>query len=173
MPRVAFCTLGFMRAAAGQPLVQGFMDRLDSVGMAVEAADGFLWWDGYVGREGWAGRHAMPEAFPDGEHSDAAATLSLWSDLASVRAFAYHDPHAEALRGRADWFLKTDWPTYVAWWVDDDQVPSWADAMERLAHLHDHGSTPHAFTFTLAFDPAGQPYSLRVAGSASRAEDPA
>jgi hypothetical protein len=46
------------------------------------------------------------------------------------------------LRRRKEWFRKPQWPTYVAWWVSDDHVPTWAEAVERCEHLHDHGASP-------------------------------
>ena len=35
----------------------------------------------------------------------------------------------------------------VLWWVEADQIPSIADAEERLVYLRQFGPTPHAFTF--------------------------
>lgn len=86
-----------------------------------------------------------------------ASTLSLWRSLESVRAFAYGRLHRDALRHRADWFLPRQWPSHVAWWVTDDEVPSWSQAADRLEHLYAHGSTPFAFDFRHPFDAAGNP----------------
>jgi hypothetical protein len=79
------------------------------------------------------------------------------SDLESVYPFAYQGLHGEALRLRREWFVKPAWPTYVAWWVGDADEPSWEDAFRRMEHLHDHGPTPYAFTFSTPFDAEGHP----------------
>ena len=90
----------------------------------------------------------------------APATLSLWADLESVYAFAYRGPHAEALSKRKEWFVKADWPTYVAWWVDDDLVPTYQEAIQRQRHVHENGPTPYAFDFKTPFDEAGSPVRM-------------
>jgi hypothetical protein len=48
----------------------------------------------------------------------------------------------------------------VAWWVEDDHIPTRQDASQRLEHLHDHGSTPHAFGFKTPFDDVGKPWRM-------------
>ena len=74
-------------------------------------------------------------------------------DLESV--YAYNGRHMEALKKRSEWFVKPEWPTYVAWWVEDGETPTREDAARRLEHLHDKGSTPHAFDFKTPFDADG------------------
>ena len=64
------------------------------------------------------------------------------------------------LSKRKEWFVPPEWPTYVAWWVDDDHQPDWVEAAERHEHLHDKGPTPHAFTFKTAFTPTGDAFDL-------------
>ena len=89
-----------------------------------------------------------------------AATLSLWDDLESVYAFAYYGRHAEALKKREDWFVKPEWPSFVAWWVENGQIPTWEDACSRLELLNEEGSTPHAFDFKTPLDSAGTPWRM-------------
>jgi hypothetical protein len=96
----------------------------------------------------------------DPDQDTEAATLSLWRDLESVHAFAYSGHHLEALRQRADWFEPRRWPTYVAWWVSDDKIPSWDEAYARLERLHAEGPTADAFDFHHPFDPDEQPARL-------------
>ena len=61
----------------------------------------------------------------------------------------------EALKKRSEWFVNPEWPTYVAWLVEDRETPTEEDAASRLEHFHDKGSTPHAFDFKTPFDSAG------------------
>ncbi|MGI8477058.1 MAG: DUF3291 domain-containing protein [Thermomicrobiales bacterium] len=185
MPRVAFVTFGILREAGGHPQVQGFYDR----NMAVFAASGSS--HGHIGHHGDAhvdlrsynvgvegdrfgaystGRFVTPE-FAGRE----AQTLSVWTDLDAVFAFAYGALHLEALRLRTDWFLRPDWPTYAAWWVADDHWPDWREANARLEHLHDHdhGASAFAFDFRSPYDPDGRSTRLdrrRVAESRPRPE---
>ena len=50
------------------------------------------------------------------------------------------------------------------WWVPAGTVPTVAEAEQRLIHLHEHGPTPHAFTFR-------EPFPAPDAASVARDED--
>ena len=155
MSRIAFYTFGILREEKGHEQVQGFFDRIESVFAAAENAEGFIDRD----RGEWGDRVA-PRFFDRNRHASAPATLSLWTDLESVYAFAYRDAHGEAFHKRREWALKPEWPTYVAWWVDDDHIPTREEACQRHEHIHDHGPSAYAFGFSQPFDEKGQPGEL-------------
>ena len=56
--------------------------------------------------------------------------------------------------------MNSEWPFYVAWGAEDDHIPTRQDASQRLEHLHDHGSTPHAFDFKTPFGDVGKPWRM-------------
>jgi hypothetical protein len=163
--RIAFFTLGVLKAPVGDSVVQGFVDRVGSVYAAAEGSAGFFERsirDLQTWEHSW-GPVIAPRCVPDGlALTQFAMTLSLWCDLESVAAFAYHGVHREALSLRADWFDRGPWPSYVAWWVDGERRPDWREAVDRIDHLHDHGPTPTAFTFRQPFDSAGAPARMRA-----------
>ena len=161
--RIAFFTLGVLKGPVGDPLVQGFVDRLASVYAAAEGSTGFFArsirnvdrWE-----HSW-GPVLAPTCVPASLGlNQIAMTLSVWQDLESVAAFAYRGVHAEALAKRGDWFERGPWPGFVAWWIDAQHQPNWAEAVERIDRLHAMGSTPAAFNFRQPFDSAGQPAKL-------------
>ena len=152
MAKLAFYTFGILREKKGHPQVQGFWDRVDDVFSQAARSDGFLELD-----NGRWGDYVSPRFFEPDKHASAPATLSLWKDLESVFAFAYKNIHSEALKLREEWALKPEWPTYAAWWVEDDQFPAREDACKRLEHLHDKGSSPFSFNFKKSFDKDGNP----------------
>jgi hypothetical protein len=163
--RIAFFTLGVMKAPVGEAVVQGFVDRIGDVYAAAEGSAGFFERsvrDVTTWEHSW-GPVLVPQCLPN-EHplTQYAMTLSLWCDLESVAAFAYHGAHREALSRREDWFIRGPWPTYVAWWVTGDHRPNWREAIDRADHLHDHGSTPRAFTFRQPFDSTGAPARMKA-----------
>jgi len=96
----------------------------------------------------------------DGEETQAT-TLSLWTCIESVYAFTCGGLHFRAFQQREKWFRKPQWPSYAAWWVADDQIPTWREASDRLEHLHDHGPTPFAFDFKVMFGADNEPYVSR------------
>jgi hypothetical protein len=152
------------------PASQGFRDRIAAAVQTMEQADGFIASE-FDESPVW-GDLVLPKAVDRPEFANRYAyTLSLWEDLDAVFAYAYHAAHGEALRHRAEWFCKGDWPVYVAWWVDDDHIPTLREAAERNDHYHQFGSTPTAFDFKHAFDAHGNPIKIdrqRVREKASK-----
>src|SRR5437899_5362808 len=156
--KLAFMTVGILREPVGHAQVQGFVDRIGEVYGAAEASDGFH--DRSIRDVGtWLhswGPVELPACFPaPPEETQIAMTLSLWKDLESVAAFTYHGPHGEALTKRREWFENYNLPVYVAWWVKDDHAIEWKEGNARLEHLHGHGPTAFAFSFSRPFDAEG------------------
>jgi hypothetical protein len=164
--RIAFFTLGVLKAPVGDPIVQGFVDRVGDVYAVADGSAGFFdrsVRDVQTWEHSW-GPLVVPTCAPDGIGlNQLAMTLSLWRDLESVAAFAYHGIHREALSRRLDWFTSGPWPSYVAWWVDGAHKPDWPEAVERIDHLHAHGPTPTAFSFRKPFDAMGAPARMKAA----------
>ncbi len=154
---IAFYTVGLLKHPYEHPELSGLWRAGSSVFGAAEASAGFLNqvpWDGVT----------APEFSPLGQ-TYPAQTLSVWVDLEAVFAFAYRGAHAQAMRRRKKWFLDGDeQPSYVAWWIEENQTPTWAEAVERHAHLYEHGPTAHAFTFKAPFDVSGNATQLRRRG---------
>jgi hypothetical protein len=153
MPRIAFYTFGILHEPYGHPRVQGFVDMIQPVFEAARKSEGFI----DLNSEPPGDKRATPKFYDREKHAAAPATLTWWKDLESVFAFAYSGLHAEALKHRHEWALKPEWPTYAAWWIDDDHIPTRQEAVERIEHLHDNGSTPFAFDFRKPFDASGNP----------------
>jgi hypothetical protein len=162
--RISFFTLGVLKAPVGDPAVQGFVDRLGDVYAAAEGSAGFFarsvrnvqTWE-----HSW-GPVIAPKCVPEGlALTQLAMTVSLWRDLESVAAFAYRGAHGEALSRRSDWVISGAWPSYVAWWVDEQHQPDWKEAVSRIDLLHTQGSTPAAFTFRQPFDSKGERATMR------------
>lgn len=169
--RLAFFTFGVMHAPVGTDVVQGFVDRIADVYAAADGSAGFFARsirDVHTWEHSWGPMRLPQCAPPDLPMTQFAMTLSLWRDLESVAAFAYHGVHREALSHRAEWFRTGAWPAYAAWWVDGAHRPDWQEAIERIDRLHTQGASAHAFTFRQPFDPAGAPTRMRA-----RSADPA
>lgn len=166
MPRLAFTTFAIMKGAYGDPVVRGFEKLTPPVFKKAEQAAGFIDrarelddQDELTNFErdwGVWGKFAVP-SFYDGGFETAtdtrASTLSLWESIEAVWAFAYGGLHERALVQRHKWFRKPEWPSYAMWWVADDHIPTWAEAVERLEYLHANGPTPRAFDFKQRFGP--------------------
>ena len=164
MPNVAFFTYGVLRETADHPQMQDFWERVPPNFVVAEQSDGFL--DRSRFKPGTT-VHDWGEAAVSQFHRETEfdrtripRTLSLWNDLESVFAFAYSGSHAEAMSHRKQWFLRPEWPSYVAWWVADGHTPQWSEAVERHQHLFDYGPSPYAFDFKDPFGASGESTQL-------------
>lgn len=158
-------TYGQLLEEFGHPTVQGFVDRVPGVFKSADSTPGFVGrsernlenssqcWGDVVTPKCWGGVTTLK----------SAATLSLWDDLEAVTAFAYHGAHGEAMKLRNDWFEHPGLPEHVAWWIDEGEPVDWQMAADRMDHLHTHGSTAHAFSLRVPFNPAGEPSRVDAA----------
>lgn len=159
MARIAFMTYAVLAEVWDDPANKGFRERIDAAVRTLEQSSGFIASD-FDESPAW-GEMQTPRVLDRPEFADRfAVTLSLWEDLESVFAYAYHAAHGESLRHRHEWFIRGEWPVYVAWWVADDQQPTWAEAIARYDSLHERGPAPEAFDFKQPFDANGSPVKL-------------
>ena len=163
MPKLAFYTAGPLHEPRDHPRTKGFLDRVPFVFASAENSNGFV--DRAPQRSTgkqdarWGDPRAEPR-FVVNENDAAPATISLWEDLESVYAFAYYGRHMEAVSKGKEWFRKSEWPFYVAWWVEDDHIPAREEAVAKMEKLHDQGATPDAFDFKTPFDANGDPWRM-------------
>lgn len=169
---LALTTFAILKKPYGFDEVQEFDDRTPFVFSLAESSPGFVAratetddpkksnFDRDWGK--W-GQFAVPRFYTYGRSTGTdqrASTLSVWTDLISVRNFVFSGLHKEALNKRSEWFLKPEWPTYACWWIDFDHTPTWQEACDKLEELHDFGQTAAVFDFKNPFDQFGQPFKF-------------
>ena len=131
MARLAFLTFGLMRAPTGDPAVRGFEIRIAATYERAAESPGFL--GSFAEQPGSGGVAVRPARWADPAYAARSAiTMTLWTDLESVHAFAFGPAHSGVLRRGHAWMEHGDWPRHVAWWVDDDEMP---DPRRRLPPL--------------------------------------
>ncbi len=81
--------------------------------------------------------------------------MSTWESIESLHDYVYKGDHARTMRDRRNWFLPSEGPTLVCWWVPTGHRPTVEEAQERLDLLRREGPTPEAFTFRVHFPPPG------------------
>jgi Domain of unknown function (DUF3291) len=157
--RLAFLTFGLMRAPTGDPAVRGFEIRIAATYERAAESHGFL--GSFAEESGSGGLAVRPERWAAPAYAARSAiTMTLWTDLESVRAFAFGPSHSGVLRRGHAWREHGDWPRHVAWWVADDEVPTPAEACRRYDLLDELGPAPDAFTFEVPYDADGAPVDL-------------
>jgi len=79
--------------------------------------------------------------------------MSVWENLAALRAYVYDGAHVAVMGRRREWFSAFGAAYTALWWVPAGHRPNPGEAKERLEHLQAHGDTPEAFSFKRPFAP--------------------
>ncbi len=147
---LAQINIGRMKAALEDPVMAGFVARLEDINALADRIDGFVW-----RLQGGEGNNTYLRPYDD---ERVIVNMSVWETIEQLRAFVYGSAHAEVLQQRRDWFEKFDGTTTALWWIPKGHVPSVDEAKKRLALLEAHGPTPFAFTFKTPFEAVIAPW---------------
>jgi len=131
-------------ATVDDPSMADFLAQLAAVNQLAESSPGFVW-----RLQDDSGDATAIQAFDDPK---LLVNMSLWTSVETLREFVYRNPdHRSVMADRKRWFVATEGPHMVLWWIPSDQRPSVKQARDRLAHLATFGPTEHAFTFAKTF----------------------
>lgn len=132
-----------VKAPLDDPLMAGFVARLDEINTLADRSAGFIW------------RLQTPEGnatyVRPYDDERILVNMSVWETVEHLRQYVYRSTHAELLRQRHTWSDKLDGAYIALWWVPIGHRPSVDEAKQRLAHLDSNGPTPFAFTFRHTF----------------------
>src|SRR5215813_10444484 len=142
---IAQVNIGRMKGALEDPVMAGFVARLDEINALADRSPGFVW-----RLQTEAGNATDLRPFDDDR---ILLNMSVWETIEALRAYVHESAHREVLRERHAWFERFEGVYAALWWVPAGHRPSTAEARERLALLADRGPTPSAFTFKDAFPP--------------------
>jgi hypothetical protein len=136
-----------MRAPLDDPLLAGFVARLEEINALADSMPGFVW---RLQTDGGDATALRPYA-----DDRILFNLSVWKTPEQLRDFVYRSMHVDVMRQRKSWFERFDGMYYALWWVPADHIPSIEEAKERLEYVRTHGETAYSFSFTRLFPPPG------------------
>ncbi len=142
---IAQVNIGRIRAELDDPIMAGFVNRLEEINALADASPGFVW-----RLQTNEGNATYFRPFGD---ERTLLNMSVWRDVASLRHYVYQTAHRELLRQRHAWFEKFEGSYTALWWVPVGHIPGIDEAKRRIAHLDVHGPTQFAFTFKSVFEP--------------------
>lgn len=140
---VAQVNIGRIKAPLEDPVMAGFVARLDEINGLADASPGFVW-----RLQTAAGNATYFRPYDDDR---VLVNMSLWESVAALRQFVYRTAHVELLRQRQQWFEPLARAYVALWWVPQGHLPGIDEAKQRLAYLDEHGPTEFAFTFQRIF----------------------
>ncbi len=142
---IAQVNIGRIRAELNDPIMAGFVNRLEEINALADASPGFVW-----RLQTNEGNATYFRPFAD---ERTLLNMSVWRDVESLRHYVYQTAHRELLRQRHAWFEKFEGSYTALWWVPAGHIPGIDEAKRRIAHLDTHGPTQFAFTFKSVFEP--------------------
>lgn len=138
--------MGRIKAPLDDPIMAGFMARLDEINALADRSPGFVW--RLQTTEGNA------TYFRPYEHDDhILLNMSVWESIEALKHYVYRTIHAEVMRQRQQWFEKFQGEFIALWWVPVGHIPGIDEAKKRIAHLNKYGPTQFAFNFKNIFQP--------------------
>ncbi|MEU0488562.1 DUF3291 domain-containing protein [Nocardiopsis changdeensis] len=147
--QLAQFNIGRLKAPLSDPSMEGFTSQIEPVNLMAEKAPGFVWRLIEEGKEDATGLRPFGDSY--------LVNYSVWEDLETLWDFTYRTDHLELLRGRREWFERSEGPHLVLWWIPSGTIPSVEEAGRRLDLLREHGPSPEAFTLRTHFPPPATP----------------
>lgn len=142
---LAQLNIGRMLAPLDDPVMAGFVARLEEINALAERSPGFVW-----RLQSDEGDATSIRVFED---ERIIVNMSVWESIEQLKDYAFRTAHSELLKQRRQWFEKFERAYSVLWWIEAGHIPTVEEAQQRLEHLQQHGETPHAFTFQKLFLP--------------------
>ena len=137
---LAELNIGRLVAPPDDPRVAEFMGALDRVNGLGKRSPGFVWMMEGSGEPGTGNTENSI-----GDDAQMVANLTVWKSVDALEHFVVNTIHRLFFQRRAEWFEVLGGRHFVMWWIEEGHRPTLDEALERLAHLEQHGNTDHAF----------------------------
>lgn len=145
MFHLAQVNIARLRAPITDPILQGFVSRIQEIHELADGSEGFVW------------------RFKDEEHGTGYVqvfgddrllfNMSVWESVGALKQFTYRSSHRELLGSRELWFERMPGPYAAMWWLPAGTLPSIEDAKARLDSLAVNSDTAYSFSFRKVFAP--------------------
>ncbi|MEO0357265.1 MAG: DUF3291 domain-containing protein [Pseudomonadota bacterium] len=142
---LAQLNIGRLVAATDDPRVKDFMDNLDRINGLGKRMPGFVWMAEGSGEPGTGNTDAKIDGDPL-----FVSNLTVWEDVKALETFVWGTIHKQFYDRKTEWFELMGDQHFVMWWIPVGHRPTLEEALDRLAHLKDHGDSDHAFGWSFA-----------------------
>jgi hypothetical protein len=79
--------------------------------------------------------------------------MSVWRSVQDLKRYAFDSAHLHFYRRRNEWMDPVPRAHAAMWWMPEPELPTVAEAKDRLLELDQRGPTAFAFTFAKPFAP--------------------
>ncbi len=143
---IAQLNIAQAKAPLDTPVMKDFVDNLEPVNAMAESSEGFIW--RLKDEEGDATK------IPIFNDPSLLVNMSVWASVESLKHFIFKTHHLTFLQRKGEWFEKMPMANQVLWWIQEDHIPTVAEAEQRLIYLRENGESPYAFSFRSKYEPA-------------------
>ncbi len=138
---VAQVNIGRVKAPVEDPLMAGFVARLDEINALADRSPGFVW-----RLQTPVGNATYFRPYPEDDR--ILINMSVWESALQPCAITFTRQLTPNSSGKEKRGSRGSPVLYTAlWWVPAGHRPGMDEATKRLAHLEKHGPTQFAFTF--------------------------
>jgi hypothetical protein len=131
------------RAQMDAPEMADFVKWLEPINAIADSSPGFVW-RLQTGDGNATSLRVMNDDM-------MLINMSVWESVEALHDFIYRTQHRDVFARRSEWFERLTEPYVALWWIRAGDLPTIADAEQRITHLRTHGPTPHAFTLKTTF----------------------
>jgi hypothetical protein len=135
---LAELNIGRLRYEIEDPRMADFVNNLATINALAERSRGFVW--RYQDDSGNA-----TNTRPYADDRRIAINMSVWESVETLEKYVWQTVHKRFYGRRHEWFEKFEGPYFVMWWVPNGHRPTVMEAIERLEHLKNNGSSAYAF----------------------------
>jgi heme-degrading monooxygenase HmoA len=143
---LAQANVAYALAPADSPLLAEYIARLDEMNRLADESPGFVW------RYLTDSRDAAQREFDD---PYVLFNMSVWKSIEDLHRYTYRTAHSEVYAARRKWFASetavVGGHALAMWWIPAGEIPTVAEAKERMALVTRVGPTERAFTFKQRF----------------------
>lgn len=147
---LAQANVAYAIAPTNDPRLADYMARLDEINQLADASPGFVW--RYLTDSRDQGQREFTDPY-------VLFNMSVWESVDALHAYTYRTAHSEVYAARKKWFVDeksvVGGHALAMWWIPRGELPTVADAKERLALITAEGPSERAFTFKKRFAPPG------------------
>ena len=135
--------IGKINAELDDPIMSGFVQRIEEINSLAEHSKGFVW--RFQTEEGDA------TYFRPFEDTRILFNMSVWEEVEDLMNYVYASQHLELLKAKNEWFTKLGEAHLALWWVKKGHIPTVEEALEKLKFIKQNGPTSAVFTFAKRF----------------------
>ena len=100
-----------------------FAESLNEVYILAENHSGFIW--------RISDKESESQLSDLGFDKLISSTVSVWTDIESLKEYTYNSLHGTYLKRSSEWFQKIDGPQLVIWNVESDDKPTYKESFEK------------------------------------------